>query len=53
MVLQIHDELMFDAIPEEVPQLKAIVVDVMENVLKLSVPLTVECSDGKNWLEAH
>ena len=53
MVLQIHDELMFDAIPEEVPALKKIVVDVMENVLKLSVPLTVECSDGKNWLEAH
>ena len=53
MVLQIHDELMFDAVPEEVPVLKKIVVDVMENVLKLSVPLTVECSDGKNWLEAH
>ena len=53
MVLQIHDELMFDALPEEVPQLKSIVVEVMENVLKLSVPLTVECSDGKNWLEAH
>ena len=53
MVLQIHDELMFDAVPEEVPQLKAIVVETMENVLKLSVPLTVECSDGKNWLEAH
>ena len=53
MVLQIHDELMFDALPEEVPQLKKIVVEVMENVLKLSVPLTVECSDGKNWLEAH
>ena len=45
MVLQIHDELMFDAVPEEVPMLKKIVVDVMENVLKLSVPLTVECSD--------
>ena len=53
MVLQIHDELMFDALPEEVPELKKIVVEVMENVLKLSVPLTVECSDGKNWLEAH
>ena len=53
MVLQIHDELMFDAIPEEVETLKALVVEVMENVLKLSVPLTVECSDGKNWLEAH
>ena len=53
MVLQIHDELLFDAIPSEVPALKEIVVDVMENVVKLSVPLTVECSAGKNWLEAH
>ncbi len=53
MVLQIHDELMFDAVADEVPQLEKIVVDVMEHVLKLSVPLTVECSGGKNWLEAH
>ena len=53
MVLQIHDELMFDAVPEEVEQLRDLVVEVMENVLKLSVPLTVECSSGKNWLEAH
>ncbi|MBQ3439467.1 MAG: DNA polymerase I [Bacteroidales bacterium] len=53
MVLQIHDELMFDAVPEEVPALEKIVVETMENVLKLSVPLTVECSGGKNWLEAH
>ena len=53
MVLQIHDELLFDAIPSEVPELSRIVVDVMENVVKLSVPLTVECSAGKNWLEAH
>ncbi len=53
MVLQIHDELLFDAIPSEVERLKALVVDVMENVIRLSVPLTVECSSGKNWLEAH
>ena len=53
MVLQIHDELVFDALPEEVPELERIVVEVMENVLKLSIPLTVECSAGKNWLEAH
>jgi DNA polymerase-1 len=53
MVLQIHDELLFDAIPEEVERLEGIVVEEMENVLKLSVPLTVECSAGKNWLEAH
>ena len=53
MVLQIHDELVFDAIPSEVERLKAIVVEVMEHVIELSVPLTVECSAGKNWLEAH
>lgn len=53
MVLQIHDELVFDAVPEEIEELKKIVVDRMENVVKLSVPLTVECNYGKNWLEAH
>ena len=53
MVLQIHDELVFDALPEEVPALQALVKDVMENVMTLSVPLTVECSAGANWLEAH
>ena len=53
MVLQIHDELLFDAYPEELEELKALVVNAMENVISLSVPLTVECSSGKNWLEAH
>ncbi len=53
MVLQIHDELMFDAIPSEVETLKKIIVDEMENVIQLSIPLTVECNYGKNWLEAH
>ena len=53
MVLQIHDELLFDALPEELPQLEALVKDVMEHVIALSVPLTVECSAGANWLEAH
>jgi DNA polymerase-1 len=53
MVLQIHDELVFDALPQEVPALKELVTGVMENVISLSVPLTVECSSGINWLEAH
>jgi len=53
MVLQIHDELLFDALPDEVPALQDLVKDVMENVITLSVPLTVECSAGINWLEAH
>ena len=53
MVLQIHDELLFEAPAAEVPQLQALVKDAMENVMQLSVPLTVECSAGNNWLEAH
>lgn len=53
MVLQIHDELVFDTLPEEAEALKALVKDQMENVISLSVPLTVECNYGKNWLEAH
>ena len=53
MVLQIHDELVFDTVPDEVETLKTLVVGIMENVVKLSVPLTVECNYGVNWLEAH
>ena len=53
MILQIHDELLFDSIPSEVDTLKKIVLEEMENVTKLSVPLTVECNYGNNWLEAH
>jgi DNA polymerase-1 len=53
MVLQIHDELMFDAFPSEVEVLKKIVTEEMENVISLSIPLTVECNHGNNWLEAH
>lgn len=53
MVLQIHDELLFDTLPDEVERLKAIVVEEMENVVRLSIPLTVECNYGNNWLEAH
>lgn len=53
MVLQIHDELLFDAFEDEVESLKKIVVEEMENVAELSVPLIVECNEGKNWLEAH
>ena len=53
MVLQIHDELVFDAIKEEVDRLEDIVRTEMENVIRLSIPLTVECNHGNNWLEAH
>ena len=53
MVLQIHDELVFDAILSETARLEEIVREEMENIVTLSVPLTVECNHGNNWLEAH
>ena len=53
MVLQIHDELLFDGPEQEAPQLMALVKEEMENVISLKVPLTAQCNYGKNWLEAH
>ena len=53
MVLQVHDELVFDTIPGEEEKIAAIVTQEMENVIKLSIPLVAECGKGKNWLEAH
>jgi len=53
MVLQVHDELVFDVVPGEIDILCKVVKEEMESVIKLSVPLTVECEYGKNWLEAH
>ncbi|AGY53992.1 DNA polymerase I [Bacteroidales bacterium CF] len=53
MILQVHDELVFDVIKGEEEQLSLIVKEEMENVTRLSVPLTVDCNTGKNWLEAH
>ena len=53
MVLQIHDELLFDCLPDEAEALRRIVVEEMEHVVELSIPLTVDCNVGPNWLEAH
>ena len=53
MVLQVHDELVFTVPEEEVEALKPIVKRGMENAVKTRVPLEVEMSTGKNWLEAH
>ena len=53
MILQVHDELVFDAFEEEVEKLMILVRQEMESVIELSVPLTVECNWGANWLEAH
>ena len=53
LVLQIHDELLLEVPAGEIDKVKTLLVSEMENVVKLSVPLTVECNYGKNWLEAH
>ena len=53
MVLQVHDELVFDVVPGEAPVLMALVKEEMEGVASLKVPLIVECNAGKNWKEAH
>jgi len=53
MVLQIHDELLFDVVPSELDELRTMVVGEMENVIELSIPLTVECNYGQNWLQSH
>jgi len=53
MLLQVHDELVFDVHNDELNILKPIIKQEMENAFKLSVPLTVDIGEGKNWLEAH
>ena len=53
MILQVHDELVFDTAAHEAERLAALVKEEMEGVAKLSVPLTVECNWASNWLDAH
>lgn len=53
MILQVHDELVFDACLDELDTLKEIVNDKMINALPLNIPVVVELNTGENWLEAH
>lgn len=53
MVLQVHDELIFDVTEQEVEQICNIVTQEMEKVTKLRIPLVAECGKGYNWLQAH
>ena len=53
MLLQVHDELVFDVPLDEVDSLKIMVKSEMENAFSLAVPLVVDLGIGKNWLEAH
>ena len=53
MLLQVHDELVFDIFKPELNELKTLIKSEMENAFKLEVPLDVEVDTGLNWLEAH
>ena len=53
MLLQVHDELVFDAHKEELVSLKSIIKEKMEKIIQISVPLEVDIGTGVNWLEAH
>jgi DNA polymerase-1 len=53
MILQVHDELIFEVLPEELDIVKEIVISEMSGAASLKVPLKVDCGTGKNWLEAH
>ena len=53
MLLQVHDELVFEAPENEIEKGKKLIVEGMKNALQLSVPVEVEINAGKNWLEAH
>jgi DNA polymerase-1 len=53
MILQVHDELIFEVPDGEIPVMKRLVKESMEGVLQLSVPIRVDIGVGKNWDEAH
>ena len=53
MIMQVHDELNFNVPANEVERARTLVLEEMQGVVSLSVPLIADCGIGKNWLEAH
>ena len=53
MILQVHDELVFDVLRNELETVRQIVEKEMKNAIPMTVPIDVEIKTGKNWLEAH
>jgi DNA polymerase-1 len=53
MILQVHDELVFDTPLEEVEAVRPIIIDLMQTAIPMKVPIVVETGTGRNWLEAH
>ncbi len=52
MVMQVHDELVFEVVADELEQIKLLVSDAMQNVADLKVPLLVDINWGKSWKES-
>ena len=53
MILQVHDELIFEVVKSELEKLKELVLYEMSNAVKLDIPLKVDWGTGNNWFEAH
>jgi DNA polymerase-1 len=53
MILQIHDELLIEVHKDELDYITSMVVENMENALKLDVPIKIDYGTGKSWFEAH
>ena len=53
MILQIHDELLFESPKDEISELEKMVKDKMVNAMPLEVPLVVDCGQGISWFDAH
>ena len=53
MIMQVHDELNFNVPVNEVDKVREIVINEMQNVVHLTVPLIADCGVGNNWLQAH
>lgn len=53
MILQVHDELIFEVPTDEKETIRTMVTKIMESAFDLDVPLKVSCNFGKTWAEAH
>lgn len=53
LIMQVHDELIIEVIPDEEDKVKSIMKKEMENVVSLKVPLTIDLNVGKSWYDAH